>query len=99
MVSVSSIGKVFNTPINFYAQPNSPNKPADKEKIKSFANSQMNMGYACLAAAAIAVTGSMLKKGALKYIAPIPAACASAMLGSNMISSGDRIKKALDTKS
>ena len=59
----------------------------------------MNMGYACLAAAAIAVTGSMLKKGALKYIAPIPAACASAMLGTNMISSGNRIKKALDTKS
>lgn len=98
MVSVSSIGQVFNTPINFYAQPNTSEKPVDKEKVKAFAKRQQNMGYTIMGIGALAAAGTLAKKGPIKYIAPIPAALVCAMMGANMVGNSVAINHAIDTK-
>lgn len=98
MVSVSFIGQTFKTPINFYAQPNISEKNTDKAQVKAFTQRQKNMGYAVIGSGALAAAGTLLKKGPLKYIAPIPAALVCVMMGANMIGNAVAINKAIDTK-
>ena len=61
MVSISSVGKIFNTPVKFNANPNNNCKQNEKEGLRNFAQKQVNIGYGVIAAGAVAVAGSLAK--------------------------------------
>ncbi len=103
MVSINKLGQAFNYNPSFNAAGvTAPTKTTDAEKIKegkaklnSFAKNQVNLGYATIAAGVIALAGTAFKKGVLKYLAPIPAACVAFMLGGNMLAGGKAVQKAI----
>lgn len=97
MVSVAKIGQVFKTNTSFNAKPVGEDRPIDREKLKAFATNQVNLGYGVMGAGLLALTTPGLKKSALKYIAPIPAAVVCMMVGGNMFSGGHAIKKAMNS--
>ena len=93
MVSINKLGQVFNYNPSFNAAannsvqtqtPDAAKVQEGKAKLKSFAKSQVNLGYATLGAGVLALAGTGLKKGVLKFIAAIPAAGVCMMLGTNM---------------
>ena len=102
MVSINKLGQVFNYNPSFNAAANNSVQTPDaakvqegKAKLKSFAKSQVNLGYATLGAGVLALAGTGLKKGVLKFIAAIPAASVCMMLGYNMMAGGKAVQKAV----
>lgn len=97
MVSISSVGKIFNAPVKFNANPTNNCKQNDKESLRNFAQNQVNLGYGVIAAGAVAVAGSLAKSKSVRAIAAVPAALISASMGINMLSSGKAIQKEVET--
>ena len=102
MVSINKLGQAFNYNPSFNAAANNSAQTPDaakvqegKAKLKSFAKSQVNLGYATLGAGVLALAGTGLKKGVLKFIAAIPAAGVCMMLGTNMLTGGKAVQKAI----
>ena len=93
MVSISSVGRVFNTPIKFNANPTNSNKQTDKETLKAFAQNQVNLGYGVMTAGAIALAGTLAKTKSVRAIATIPAALIATSMGINMLNNGKTIQK------
>lgn len=98
MVSISSVGKFFNTPIKFNANPTNNTKQTNKEDLRDFAQNQVNLGYGVIAAGALAVAGSLAKSKSVRAVAAIPAALISASMGINMLSSGKAIQKEVENE-
>ena len=96
MVSISSVGKVFNTPIKFNANPTNTNKQTDKETLKAFAQNQVNLGYGVMTAGAIALAGTLAKTKSVRAIATIPAALIATSMGINMLNNGKAIQKEVE---
>ena len=97
MVSISSVGKIFNTPVKFNANPTNNTKQVDKENLRDFAQNQVNLGYGVITAGAVAVAGSLAKSKSVRAIAAVPAALISASMGINMLSSGKAIQKEVES--
>ena len=93
MVSISSVGKIFNTPVKFNANPTNSNKQTDKETLKAFAQNQVNLGYGVMTAGAIALAGTLAKTKSVRAIATIPAALIATSMGINMLNNGKAIQK------
>ena len=103
MVSINKLGQAFNYNPSFNAAgvnnsvqtPDAAKIQEGKAKLKSFAKSQVNLGYATLGAGVLALAGTGLKKGVLKFIAAVPAAGVCMMLGTNMMTGGKAVQKAI----
>lgn len=96
MVSISSVGKIFNTPVKFNANPTNSNKQTDKETLKTFAQNQVNLGYGVMTAGAIALAGTLAKTKSVRAIATIPAALIATSMGINMLNNGKAIQKEVE---
>ena len=96
MVSISSVGKIFNTPVKFNANPTNSNKQSDKETLKTFAQNQVNLGYGVMTAGAIALAGTLAKTKSVRAIATIPAALIATSMGINMLDNGKAIQKEVE---
>ena len=96
MVSISSVGKIFNTPVKFNANPTNSNKQSDKETLKAFAQNQVNLGYGVKAAGAVALAGTLAKTKSVRAIATIPAALIATSMGINMLNNGKAIQKEVE---
>lgn len=96
MVSISSVGKIFNTPVKFNANPTNSNKQSDKETLKTFAQNQVNLGYGVMTAGAIALAGTLAKTKSVRAIATIPAALIATSMGINMLNNGKAIQKEVE---
>lgn len=95
MVSVSKIGQVFTTPVNFNANQNS--KVPDKAAINKLANQQAKMGCAIMGAGALAMAGTLLKSKTMRLVAAIPAAAICIVTGRNLLHNGMAIQKAVNS--
>lgn len=96
MVSISSVGKFFNTPVKFNANPTNSNKQSDKETLKAFAQNQVNLGYGVTAAGAVALAGTLAKTKSVRAIATIPAVLIATSMGINMLNNGKAIQKEVE---
>lgn len=92
MVSVNPIGKFFNTPVKFHANPTGDDKQ-NKESIKKFAKNQVNLGYGVIASGALAATSVFSKSKTIKALSVLPATLITISMGINMLHSGKAIEK------